>query len=112
MTAATPQEPLTEYQHCKTLLLFVHGFGGSSESFSSFPLELLHSLRTRYSIKRLECRILPSFDSKGENFKQVNHLCNWLLMNAAYPEFDSVIIIAHSMGGLLAVDGIIAILIY
>jgi alpha-beta hydrolase superfamily lysophospholipase len=51
-----------------------------------------------------EVRILPRFDSKGNIELAVRHLCNWLLLNATLFEFGSVIILAHSMGGLLAID--------
>ncbi|KAJ3100037.1 hypothetical protein HDU97_002521, partial [Phlyctochytrium planicorne] len=89
----------------RTLILFVHGFFGSEASFATFPADLVHSLRrSPHGLRGLECRNLPAYDCKGDITKAVNHLCNWLTMNAAAPEFDSVVILAHSMGGLLAVD--------
>ncbi|KAJ3191857.1 hypothetical protein HK101_007340 [Irineochytrium annulatum] len=89
----------------RTLLLFVHGFFGSEASFGTFPADLAHAMRVPpHKLRNIECRVLPTYDCKGDITKSVNHLCNWLIMNAAAPEFDSVVILAHSMGGLLAVD--------
>ncbi|KAI9350502.1 hypothetical protein DFJ73DRAFT_832399 [Zopfochytrium polystomum] len=88
----------------RTLLLFVHGFLGSDASFGTFPSDLVQSLRFRHRLRDIECRMLPTFDSKGNITKAVNHLCNWLILNSSAPEFDNVVILAHSMGGLLAID--------
>lgn len=88
----------------KILILFVHGFLGSESSFESFPLDLLHSLRSHYGIQDLEVRITPRFESKGNIDRAINSLYNWLIMNATWPEYQGVIIIAHSMGGLIAAD--------
>ncbi|KAJ3217898.1 hypothetical protein HDU67_007049 [Dinochytrium kinnereticum] len=100
--ATTPTTIPMEDRNHRTLLLFVHGFFGSEASFGTFPADLVHSLRRPpYDLRGLECRMLPTYDCKGDIGKAVNHL---LTMNAAAPEYDSVVILAHSMGGLLAVD--------
>ncbi|KAJ3345960.1 hypothetical protein HDU91_007179 [Kappamyces sp. JEL0680] len=88
----------------KILLLFVHGFLGSESSFGSFPLDLVLAIRTRYRIARLEARIFPFFATKGDPEKAINHLYNWLLLNAAVPEYEGVILCGHSMGGLISTD--------
>ncbi|KAJ3323588.1 hypothetical protein HDV06_001612 [Boothiomyces sp. JEL0866] len=88
----------------KTLILFVHGFLGSESSFSSFPLDLVQSVRSLYGIPNLEARVFPFFPTKGDPNKAINFLYNWLLMNATYPEYEAVIIMCHSMGGLIAAD--------
>lgn len=48
--------------------------------------------------------MFPFFATKGDPEKAINSLYNWLLLNASQPEYDSVIILAHSMGGLIATD--------
>ncbi|KAJ3275144.1 hypothetical protein HDV01_001283 [Terramyces sp. JEL0728] len=88
----------------KILILFVHGFLGSESSFSSFPLDLVQSVRSLYGIPNLEARVFPFFPTKGDPNKAINFLYNWLLMNATYPEYEAVIIMCHSMGGLIAAD--------
>ncbi|KAJ3268020.1 hypothetical protein HK104_005512, partial [Borealophlyctis nickersoniae] len=88
----------------KTLLLFVHGFLGSEASFATFPIDLVNHLREIHKLHSIEARVFPRFDTKGDPTAAVNQLCNWLLLNAGAPEYDSVVIIAHSMGGIMAVD--------
>ncbi|KAJ3314108.1 hypothetical protein HDV04_001139 [Boothiomyces sp. JEL0838] len=88
----------------KILILFVHGFLGSENSFSSFPLDLVQSVRSLYAIPNLEARVFPFFPTKGDPNKAINFLYNWLLMNATFPEYEAVIIMCHSMGGLIAAD--------
>ncbi|KAJ3153067.1 hypothetical protein HDU86_005365 [Geranomyces michiganensis] len=85
------------------MLLFVHGFLGSESSFENFPLDLAERVR-RSSSSSIEVRIFPRFDTKGDPTRAVNQLCNWLLLNAPLPEYRGVIVLAHSMGGLMAVD--------
>ena len=88
----------------KTLILFIHGFLGSESSFCSFPLDLVQSVRKLYNLKQIEAKVFPFFATKGDPEKAINSLYNWLLLNASQPEYDSVIILAHSMGGLIATD--------
>ncbi|KAJ3144382.1 hypothetical protein HDU89_008551 [Geranomyces variabilis] len=87
----------------KTMLLFVHGFLGSESSFEDFPLDLAARVRAA-GARDMEVRIFPRFDTKGDPTRAVNQLCNWLMLNAAQPEYHGVIVLAHSMGGLMAVD--------
>ncbi|KAI8822946.1 uncharacterized protein EV422DRAFT_618666 [Fimicolochytrium jonesii] len=88
----------------KVMLLFVHGFLGSEHSFENFPLDLTQSVRTKHHVWDMEARIFPRFDTKGDPTRAVNQLCNWLLLNATQPEYSGVVILAHSMGGLMVVD--------
>ena len=48
--------------------------------------------------------VFPFFATKGDPEKAINSLYNWLLLNGSSPEYDAVIILAHSMGGLIATD--------
>ena len=88
----------------KVLILFVHGFLGSETSFASFPADLLQSLKDHFSVTNLEARVLPRFASKGNVDLVVNSLYNYLVLNCCQPEYTGVIILAHSMGGLISVD--------
>ncbi|KAI9091774.1 hypothetical protein DFS34DRAFT_634858 [Phlyctochytrium arcticum] len=88
----------------KTLLLFVHGFLGSEQSFETFPLDLATTVQTKHHLRNIEIRLFPCFDTKGDPTRAVNQLCNWLLLNAQAPEYSGVIVLGHSMGGIMAVD--------
>jgi pimeloyl-ACP methyl ester carboxylesterase len=84
------------------LFVFVHGFLGSEESFESFPLDL-ESFMNNQSCP-CQSKIYPKYDTKGNNQRQVIALVDWLLLNATTVQYSKVILLAHSMGGLLAVD--------
>jgi hypothetical protein len=76
----------------RILILFVHGFLGSESSFCSFPLDLVQLLRQRYHLARIEARVFPFFDTKGDPEKAINMLYNWLLLNACAPEYEGVVL--------------------
>ncbi|RKO91122.1 Alpha/Beta hydrolase protein, partial [Blyttiomyces helicus] len=79
------------------LLFFVHGFLGSPHSFREFPAHL----KTALSEKSINVdTYMYSYETQGENAAQVSALTAALLAQAGRP----IILIAHSMGGLLAVD--------
>ncbi|KAI9007057.1 hypothetical protein BC832DRAFT_591671 [Gaertneriomyces semiglobifer] len=88
----------------RILLLFVHGFMGSEQSFETFPTDLLQTLREVHKLQGLEGRVFPSFDTAGDPTHAVQTVVNWLEMNANESEFEAVIALGHSMGGILAVD--------
>jgi hypothetical protein len=88
----------------KTLILFVHGFMGSESSFSDFPLDLVLTIKKTYKLPNIEARIFPFFATKGSPNKSIALLYNWLLLNASAPEYEAVVIVAHSMGGLISCD--------
>ncbi|KAL2914267.1 hypothetical protein HK105_206213 [Polyrhizophydium stewartii] len=89
----------------KTLVLFVHGFQGSETSFGGFPVDVVRALRPGGRGPRdVEARVLPRFATAGSAERAAARLHNWLLLNAAPPEYDAVVVLAHSMGGLVAVD--------
>ncbi|KAJ3021142.1 hypothetical protein HKX48_009166 [Thoreauomyces humboldtii] len=104
-SAVAPYSVANPLIPAKTMLLFVHGFLGSEHSFEDFPLDVGERLRgAPNSLRNVEVRIFPRFDTKGDPTRAVNQLCNWLLLNATEPEFSGVVIMAHSMGGLMCVD--------
>lgn len=81
-----------------SLVLFIHGFLGSTDSFHSFPNDLM-SMFPNASVK-----IYPTYDTKGNITKQIHALTDYLLLEANTSIYSSVILIGHSMGGILAVD--------
>ncbi|KAJ3296246.1 hypothetical protein HK104_001811 [Borealophlyctis nickersoniae] len=99
-----PPLPSTEKKSC--LLVFIHGFLGSEESFEQLPIDLLHVLATHYNIPKssIETRVFPRYDTKGNNARAAQKLIDWLLLHATTARYKCVILLAHSMGGLLAAD--------
>ncbi|RKO84433.1 hypothetical protein BDK51DRAFT_48385 [Blyttiomyces helicus] len=81
------------------LLFFVHGFRGTIDSFCQFPDELRKDLND-VNIFKYE------YVSQGEYAVQVTALADALKREGGG---RPVIIIGHSMGGLLAVDAAIAL---
>ncbi|TPX31843.1 hypothetical protein SmJEL517_g04923 [Synchytrium microbalum] len=98
-TSDAPKLPEKRY-----LLVWIHGFMGSDESFDSFPLDVLRSLRDSYGLVGIEARVFPQFETHGDPEKAVVKLINWLLLHATTAEYDGVLLLAHSMGGLMACD--------
>jgi hypothetical protein len=56
----------------------------------------------------MEARVVPRFDTKGNVDHAIALLHNWLLLNASY-EYEGVVIVAHSMGALIAADALLKI---
>ena len=85
--------------HNQTLTLSSYGFR-SEESFGTFPLDVLRTLKDDYQLTGIEARVFPRFDTKGDSEKAVSKLINWLLLHATTTEYDGVLLLAHSMGGV------------
>ncbi|KAJ3091560.1 hypothetical protein HK102_000099 [Quaeritorhiza haematococci] len=115
-SASPAHTTLSSLSNKKVLVLFIHGFLGSEESFDQFPSDLLATLRNNpsasasrgtsigYGIRDIEARLYPRFDTKGDSQKALSTLTTWLELNACSPEYEGVVLIGHSMGGILAVD--------
>ncbi|KAJ3095017.1 hypothetical protein HDU97_007348 [Phlyctochytrium planicorne] len=90
----------------KVLFVYIHGFLGSDESFEAFPEHLMACLAELHNVPResMEAVVFPRFATKGSNQLKVRHLVDWLLLNATTVRAERVILMAHSMGGLLASD--------
>ncbi|KAJ1564947.1 hypothetical protein HK405_013561, partial [Cladochytrium tenue] len=85
---------------------FVHGFLGSDESFEEFPQHLVARLAQDGVLPpdQVEIKIFPRFDTKGNNALAAKRLADWLLLHATTVNYRTVILLAHSMGGLLCAD--------
>ncbi|KAI8906383.1 hypothetical protein EDD86DRAFT_210599, partial [Gorgonomyces haynaldii] len=82
------------------LVVFVHGFMGSEESFQQFPKDLMHLLND----PGVECVRYPTYSTSGSFQLQVQKLMDWLLLFASTHKYKQTILCGHSMGGLLAVE--------
>ncbi|KAI9159394.1 hypothetical protein H9P43_008734 [Blastocladiella emersonii ATCC 22665] len=99
---------------CKGVLLFVHGFLGSAESFARFP----EHLEARLDLHGFECKVLPAFDCKHTLAEAARRAVVYILdlvppvaadedgSNGAAPPRLDLILVAHSMGGLVAADAV------
>jgi hypothetical protein len=84
-------------------LVFVHGFVGSQLSFQTFPQKLSKALSKALS----ECNsevIHYEYDTQGNYQRQVQKLMDFLLSTCHSVKFEKVVLLGHSMGGLLCAD--------
>ncbi|KAJ3106701.1 hypothetical protein HDU96_008138 [Phlyctochytrium bullatum] len=90
----------------QSITSYIHGFLGSDESFEAFPEHLMACLTEVHGVPRecMEAVVYPCFETKGSNQLKVRQLVDWLLLNATTVRAERVVLLAHSMGGLLAAD--------
>ncbi|TFK29494.1 hypothetical protein FA15DRAFT_752622 [Coprinopsis marcescibilis] len=84
-------------------LVYIHGFQGNDTSFQSFPLHLQEHLSSRIppgSSFRIQSSLYPTYKSVKPISHATRNFLEWL---STQPE-GPVIVIGHSMGGLLAAD--------
>ncbi|KAK0674207.1 hypothetical protein QBC41DRAFT_309568 [Cercophora samala] len=109
----------------KTLLLcFIHGFKGNDHTFGpnqAFPTHLLSLLRPLLPKLNLEFLIYPTYETRGDLTDCVNRFRDWLLnkvidlevsLGTPSPTVEPgvrVILIGHSMGGIVAAETAISI---
>ncbi|KAI8919671.1 hypothetical protein BC831DRAFT_380934, partial [Entophlyctis helioformis] len=95
------------------LVVFVHGFLGSEDSFASFPQDLAEALAAAtvdqpslpsLPVGSVDVVAFPRYDTKGNNQRLVQSFMNWLLLHGSSARYEAVILCAHSMGGLLVAD--------
>ncbi|EPQ28346.1 uncharacterized protein PFL1_04173 [Pseudozyma flocculosa PF-1] len=115
------------------LLVFIHGFKGSSDTtFEDFPSRLAHMLAETYPGLQVEPIVYPTYDTRGSLSAAVDAFVEWLtercvnleskpVIDPATGDFQrntgrgggmgsvKVILAGHSMGGLIAVDAALAI---
>lgn len=115
------------------LLVFIHGFKGSSETtFEDFPSRLTYNLQQTYPGLHVKSLVYPTYDTRGSLAAAVESFVEWLteqtVMLESKPEIHpssgnivpnsgkgggmgsvKIILAGHSMGGLVAVDAALAI---
>ncbi|KAJ3285354.1 hypothetical protein HDU79_007382 [Rhizoclosmatium sp. JEL0117] len=92
---------LTETATSTVTLVFVHGYQGSSESFHAFPGNLQHRLITQRS---MAAKVYSyEYETRGDNAQRVAEFVAWLT-DIKQGLQGNVILLGHSMGGLLCVD--------
>ncbi|KAJ3002278.1 hypothetical protein HKX48_002400, partial [Thoreauomyces humboldtii] len=105
-TAEPPLPAIPPGRQKKILLVLIHGFLGSEESFFQFPHHLVKHLVSHhgYAEGQVETRMFPRYDTRGHNARSVQKLIDWLLVYGTTGRYECVLLLAHSMGGLLAAD--------
>ncbi|KAL2912123.1 hypothetical protein HK105_208399 [Polyrhizophydium stewartii] len=96
--------PLAGKKRC--LVVFIHGFLGSEDSFRHFPEHLAERLAQRHGLDpgAVDAIAFPRYETKGSSQRIVRSLMDWLLLHATSARYESVVLCAHSMGGFLAAD--------
>lgn len=95
----------------RLLVVYIHGFIGNDESFSSFPFHVHSSLKSRVAATHVvHSKIYPRYKTYKAFHLATNNLSKWLAIHEA-PNTD-VILVGHSMGGLLAADLVLMVGLY
>jgi len=103
---------LTKFEPELLLVIFIHGFKGTDETFRDFPNRLEHLLSDIIPQVKAECLVFPAYETKGDLDKAVVRFADWLTTLIVEREVASglgagkakVVLCGHSMGGLLAAD--------
>ncbi|KAJ6598882.1 hypothetical protein DFH09DRAFT_1129462 [Mycena vulgaris] len=94
------------------IVVFIHGFKGTDETFAAFPERLRHILSETISNASVECVVFPAYETKGDLVEAVVKFSDWLTTLTVEREVASgggagkakIVLCGHSMGGLLAAD--------
>ncbi|WWC89547.1 uncharacterized protein L201_004471 [Kwoniella dendrophila CBS 6074] len=96
------------------LLVWVHGFKGNDVTFESFPERISHLLATTHPSLKVESRVFPAYQTRGELTAATLAFVDWLTGLVVELENDhgagggagkaKVVLMGHSMGGLLIAD--------
>lgn len=87
----------------RVLLVYIHGFMGNETSFRSFPAHV-HNLATvtLADTHVVHTKIYPRYQSRNSLEHARDNFSNWLAPHE--DQWTDVILLGHSMGGLLAAD--------
>ncbi|KAJ1968251.1 hypothetical protein H4R35_006482 [Dimargaris xerosporica] len=99
----------------RLLLVFIHGFRGDDVTFKDFPERLRTVLTNSVPHLDVEALVFPKYETQGELSAAVQRFCLWLQDHIqqsqhAHPDRHAqtlILLVGHSMGGLLAADAIL-----
>jgi pimeloyl-ACP methyl ester carboxylesterase len=83
------------------LVIYIHGYNGNNQSFRSFPAHVHNYLKTSLADShRIHSKIYPRYKTYRAMQVGVDSFSEWL--RAADGEETDVVLVGHSMGGILA----------
>jgi pimeloyl-ACP methyl ester carboxylesterase len=92
----------------KLLVIYIHGFNGNSQSFRSFPAHVHNFLKTALSeTHAVHTKLYPRYKTYRAVEVARDKFSEWLEPHEG-PNTD-VILVGHSMGGILAADVILMV---
>ncbi|KAI0140564.1 hypothetical protein GGR57DRAFT_496032 [Xylariaceae sp. FL1272] len=95
--------PYAEFERRKLLVIYIHGFMGNDTSFQSFPAHVHKYLKLALSDSHvIHSKIYPRYKTYKSIEIARDNFSKWLGPHES-PNTD-VVLIGHSMGGLLAAD--------
>ncbi|TFK71816.1 hypothetical protein BDN72DRAFT_957832 [Pluteus cervinus] len=116
-TARVPSSQPPRPRKPTLLVVFVHGFIGTEESFSNFPSDLQQVLKPLTKSRSVKCEVYPSYQTKGDFNQAVLSFSRWLKNLVRQRETDrgycknadgvKVVLCGHSMGGMLIADALL-----
>ncbi|KAG5653022.1 hypothetical protein H0H81_002644 [Sphagnurus paluster] len=77
MPSSTSSQPVIKHTEL-LLVVFVHGFKGTDQTFGDFPDRLQHILAETTSDVKAECLIFPAYETKGDLTEAVIRFADWL----------------------------------
>ncbi|KAJ7092853.1 hypothetical protein B0H15DRAFT_832702 [Mycena belliarum] len=86
-------------------LVYIHGFQGNDTSFQTFPTDLQQHLSAKIPAHlniKIQTSLYPTYKSRKPIALATQNFLGWLSTQPPGP----VILLAHSMGGLLAADAV------
>lgn len=87
----------------RLLLIYIHGFLGSEQSFGSFPADIHYSLVTRLAESHaVHTKVYPRYRSRRPISFARDDFSEWLRPHE--DEHTDVVLVGHSMGGILAAE--------
>ncbi|KAJ5717133.1 hypothetical protein N7488_002779 [Penicillium malachiteum] len=98
------------------LFVFVHGFKGDDDTFGDFPDHFCAELSNKYPLVTVAKAVYPKYETRGSLTECVSKLRDWLQDKVIDLEVANenhsptitpsvhVILIGHSMGGIVAAD--------
>jgi pimeloyl-ACP methyl ester carboxylesterase len=95
-------------EHRRLLVIYIYGFIGNNDSFQFFPLHVHRLLQRRLAgTHRVYSKIYPRYKTYRAFHVARDDFSEWLALHES-PSTD-VVLVGHSMGGLLAADVVLMV---
>ncbi|BEI89083.1 uncharacterized protein CcaverHIS019_0204450 [Cutaneotrichosporon cavernicola] len=96
------------------VLVWVHGFKGNDVTFEGFPSRIVRILEDTHPSLHVQSHVFPAYETRGELSAATENFVEWLATKVVQLENGSgrgrgagsarVVLLGHSMGGLLIAD--------